>query len=408
MVDNPWIHHFPHYVESFFPYFSLVLWQDRLFGKRVVGTLGLNLSHSAESGDRLVAWKYHIQGKPTWINAITSAFEKKMSASTSVVLPKGNWNCFLRTSDWLHSPKANTWFLHPLDAFILASLVTDTLPCDSLPSAAANISVLIVDRKNDRRILNRDDVHRKITDTIGPQRIGSVNFAFLEGAPFSEQIRMVRESQILLAPHGAAVTNAAFLKPCSIVIEIYPAMYFWPTFYGSLANQSYLLHYFFEATLNETSFENYNKKDDYRCRDVLQTARRGIIYNGSSDHVITKRQSIQASHNITDLFAYERELVAGDSCFASHLCRLCARSIAGLTINLDKLGEAIQDGMRQREKCLRALPLQASSSGTSTNSSVSISINSSDISANSSISNSNTTNTTSSINSRSGNSSSFS
>jgi len=42
---------------------------------------------------------------------------------------------------------------------------------------------------------------------------------------FAEQVRDMRRTDIVIAPHGAGQTNVAFMRPCSILIEVTPFGY---------------------------------------------------------------------------------------------------------------------------------------------------------------------------------------
>lgn len=46
-----------------------------------------------------------------------------------------------------------------------------------------------------------------------------------ENMTVDEQVRDMRRSDIVIAAHGAGQTNVAFMRPCSILIEITPYGY---------------------------------------------------------------------------------------------------------------------------------------------------------------------------------------
>ena len=64
-----------------------------------------------------------------------------------------------------------------------------------------------------RRILNEDMVTNYL-DNLGFKTV------YLEGLPFEEQISLFANAEAIVAPHGAALTNLAFCKPGTKVIEI--------------------------------------------------------------------------------------------------------------------------------------------------------------------------------------------
>lgn len=65
--------------------------------------------------------------------------------------------------------------------------------------------------------------------------------AFMEELSFEEQIRMMSETQVLLAPHGAGLTNIIFCRPGAHVVEIADLGYPNPNFYALASAMD--LHY---------------------------------------------------------------------------------------------------------------------------------------------------------------------
>ena len=61
---------------------------------------------------------------------------------------------------------------------------------------------------------------------------------YMENKTFEQQIRLLKDIDILVTPHGAALTSSIFLPPCSSFVEIFPKGYYWDQFYGSLASIS--------------------------------------------------------------------------------------------------------------------------------------------------------------------------
>jgi capsular polysaccharide biosynthesis protein len=67
-----------------------------------------------------------------------------------------------------------------------------------------------------RRLINEDE----IVDSI--RRVG-VEPVRMEGLPLAEQIQILQESDLVIGPHGAGLTNMVFSKPGTRVIELIPS-----------------------------------------------------------------------------------------------------------------------------------------------------------------------------------------
>jgi Glycosyltransferase 61 len=59
-----------------------------------------------------------------------------------------------------------------------------------------------------------------------------------DGLSFQEQITFMSQIDILIGPHGAQVTSAAFVPTCGGVVEFIPKGYYYPSFFGSLSQST--------------------------------------------------------------------------------------------------------------------------------------------------------------------------
>ena len=60
----------------------------------------------------------------------------------------------------------------------------------------------------------------------------------MEDRTYEQQAAWFSEHSIIIAGHGAALTWSAFIKPCTVVIQLYPPHYYPFHFYESLISQS--------------------------------------------------------------------------------------------------------------------------------------------------------------------------
>ncbi len=106
----------------------------------------------------------------------------------------------------------------------LICLVRDALtaPSDAEPHRRVFISRARAER---RRLVNEDQVWR-LLEPAGFERV------FMEELPFEAQVRLMRETAVLAAPHGAGLTNMMFCPPSTHVLEIADLSFPNPNFYA--------------------------------------------------------------------------------------------------------------------------------------------------------------------------------
>jgi hypothetical protein len=105
---------------------------------------------------------------------------------------------------------------------------------------------------------------------------GESNIQYLEsfdGMSFQEQITYMSRIDILISPHGAQVTNSAFIPSCGGVIELFPTGYYAPHYFGTLARCTGHYHYSI-YTGNVTTMEtdvSYYMTTSFETRRTART-----------------------------------------------------------------------------------------------------------------------------------------
>jgi hypothetical protein len=74
-----------------------------------------------------------------------------------------------------------------------------------------------------RRLLNEDKLER----TLSSQGIRSVSLAHLG---FREQVALFAAAELIVAPHGAGLSNIAFCRPGARIVELAGGAQFWPVY----------------------------------------------------------------------------------------------------------------------------------------------------------------------------------
>lgn len=98
----------------------------------------------------------------------------------------------------------------------------------------------ILSRLHSRRIKNVKDVAQQLK--MHYNLTYNIPVIYFESAPFLNQVGMMASIDILITPHGAQETGAAFMPRCGGVLELLPDKYFFPRFYGTLAATRGLEH----------------------------------------------------------------------------------------------------------------------------------------------------------------------
>ena len=128
--------------------------------------------------------------------------------------------------------------------------------------------IAILNRHAHREWLNADAVAERLLQYAAKDEIP---IAFFESnTTFIEQISFFRHVDVLLSPHGAQLTGLPFMPDCGSVLEVFPAGYYLPHFFGSLALASNLRHGYISLT----------QTGDWRAESVQvmpnQTARQRV------------------------------------------------------------------------------------------------------------------------------------
>ncbi len=76
-----------------------------------------------------------------------------------------------------------------------------------------------------RQLLNEDEI-RRVLEPAGFERV------LMEELPFAGQVALMRETAVLVAPHGAGLTNMIFCPPGAHVVEFADLSFPNPNFYA--------------------------------------------------------------------------------------------------------------------------------------------------------------------------------
>lgn len=257
--------HFPHFIELYLRIFSMILWQPNVFP-------GLNIScvhRFMISGRETMFWSDSLSSPNSWIRDLIYAVNRQSGYDTLAV--DASCDDISAVRHIIVMQEREYYFLHPADALMLTSSVLGNNPCEYHGQVDSILrekpSVMILSRKNNRRIANLEAVKQYISGFttslaltyVRPRRassgkkhvvltnknvtVGEVLLRDFEGLKLLEQATSMRHTDILVTIHGAAISNIIFMRPCSVVIEVLPWLYNVPNYFGNLTKHSGILHY---------------------------------------------------------------------------------------------------------------------------------------------------------------------
>jgi len=294
--------HFPHFAQNYFKYISEMLqYPDRCVTYAVVS----NSSHLARSLKRKEAGP--------WIHDMIDALDTSLHHSSMMI---DDGRLFFNDS----AERISLSFTHPAHGAILASLIQGTSPCPSKDIIKSNIrtTVSILQREKTRTIGNIEDVVKVVVDALPGRRVVSEIISFGFSDSLKTQVLATGKSDILISIHGAGLTNIFAMKPCTVLVEVFPFAFHCAMF-RDLA-QSIDLGYFSW----EESQENcaYNSTTNDYCMTRLHTVASGVS-----------------------------PALAHRECSKDAECRRCMREAVKVHLNLTRLHETVQRAEKYYSEC---------------------------------------------------------
>ena len=159
------------------------------------------------------------------------------------ILPDGNLPAIKETLDFLRIPRQKRiqtrWESHFLaDELIIPSCDTGFPPlwvCKFLrntflssrssPPNPVSAPRIYISRKESRRVFNEDKL-KPILDLYGFKTIQPEKLSFLQ------QVKLFQQAEVIIAPHGAGLTNLVFCSPGAKVIELFSPNYVYGCFWA--------------------------------------------------------------------------------------------------------------------------------------------------------------------------------
>jgi len=161
------------------------------------------------------------------------------------------------------------YFPRTSDVFALLQSILGHSLFKGVSTGHAKIVVLVLNRKETRRMVHAESIVKALQTSRLGHDIEAVYVRNMQGS-LQKQAQIIHTSDIIISPHGAQLTNLAFIRPCTVVAENFPQGYYLGFF------QSYVL------AAGGNSFEAYEEgrsaESDSHGVDILaeRQRRRGM------------------------------------------------------------------------------------------------------------------------------------
>jgi hypothetical protein len=363
-----WFSHFPHFADFYFRAYSILLWQRILYPQLHQDCIEHILIPSSTSGGKF--WfnlQDHLE-KESWdrklISTVNKIFKRPVLITENAPYPKvTKSNKNVSIIEIQKYGYYNHTFLHPSDGILLAAAVLGHHPCEASRQLKEQrrqhhrherLNITIVNRRKGRGLWNVEEFEEKIANlSLGKPLVHS-----FESMSFEHQAQTMYSSDVVISIHGAAMTNMAFMKPCSVVIEILPWLFHGHGFFHRFANSSDILHYEWMET-PENCFRHpppedreegeAEEEDDDECdlimKDFMTQYSKHETYrllDEKGDYYSEDGLSQKCAHNETKDNPVN--------------CAVCAREIYGINASVVQLEKFLLLGIKDREKCLKTHP----------------------------------------------------
>lgn len=342
------MHHLPHFCEVYFNFYSLLMWQDLLLSHSCVSSLVIS--------DKVNSFwlKSSKDSDSHWMRDLVSLVEAQRNIRKSIFsdkcyatvrhesllryLPPQIQHIFSEVSrnefnGTLEPGSLKGWFLHPISAITLTATILNVNPCSQtiiqrpdFQSGNLALKVTILGRNNDRKLLNINEVELYLQSRPYTK---SINVVYFHGGLDSlrKQALVAYNTDVLIAAHGAGNTNIAFMKPCSILLEIFPTLFYIPQYFEDLARSAGVLYASIQVNANSSHYKDLAFQS---CKHVFST----YMYTGNK-------------------FTSGNEASLNEKCFNDPSCRSCARGVDSITVDVQQLNAVLDKALDSRAICIR-------------------------------------------------------
>lgn len=259
VICNPVSHmsHFPHAAQVLFPCWSAL----RHFPTSKRGLItnidptkkGWNnelISLFVAAGVKILVDTEPMSGECDWVIAPFIPNSAWQQAPTIETLKYHEGKLLPNRPEYIFISKPTNYFSGPADVAALQRFALGSEYYLNKPDQNKKILVLILNRKYTRRIKYHTAIVKGLKSSPFSDAI-EIEYVDNMKGPLKSQATIMHRADIVISPHGAQLTNLVFIKPCTVVAELFPNGYYLNFF------QSYVF------SAGGISFEGY---EDHRSK----------------------------------------------------------------------------------------------------------------------------------------------
>lgn len=179
-------------------------------------------------GPYFALWSLIAKRKPVRLRELVedARASGRGNSGASIIIPLAGasnpaWQNDWEVRDCTNGATLSAFSRRVLDFYGIGDAHSSSADTDAEADAASTIVVTFVDRQSSRRLRNQTALLAALQERRGLHvTVRAIDFAAL---PFAEQLRVVRETDVLVGVHGAGLTHAMFLREgATAVVEILP------------------------------------------------------------------------------------------------------------------------------------------------------------------------------------------
>lgn len=163
-------------------------------------------------------WKLFAEREPVRLKELMAkhvAGTPSVGPETNIIIPLAGASNPLWQNDWDVRDCTSAPTLH-----VFARRVLNFYRIEDPPRNPDQIVVTFIDRKESRRLKDQESLFAALREEIPHIKLSVVDFAAI---PFAEQLRVIRDTDVLVGVHGAGLTHTMFMREkTGVVLELQP------------------------------------------------------------------------------------------------------------------------------------------------------------------------------------------
>lgn len=163
-------------------------------------------------------WQLFAERKPVRLKKLLADYvagSPSVAAETNIIVPLAGASNPLWQNDWEVRDCTQAPTLS-----VFARRILGFYRIEDQPRNPDQIMVTFIDRKEGRRLQNKDELFNALQAEIPHVKVRQVDFTAMS---FPEQLRVIRDTDVLVGVHGAGLTHTMFMREkMGVIVELQP------------------------------------------------------------------------------------------------------------------------------------------------------------------------------------------